>query len=94
MADDNNKNPKPATHTAFALKREGRRQQFRRWLEIGSGRMGEDGSFTGYLDRTPLGGWTGYVFFAPIGAEPPPLPETKPQRPGQTDDEGDDEPDR
>ena len=75
---------KPPTHTARALKRVGRR--FTRWLEVGTGRQGEDGSFTAYLDRTPLGGWTGYVHFAPIGQEPPPLPPERPGGPQQPAD--------
>lgn len=78
--------PKAPTHTARALKRVGRR--FTRWLEIGTGRQGEDGAFHAYLDRTPIGGWTGYVHFAPIGAEPPQLPPQRPaQPPPPTDDD-------
>jgi hypothetical protein len=77
MADAAGKKP---THTAFALKREGKRQQFRRWLEIGIGWQREDGSFQGFLDRTPIGGWTGFVHFAPVDQGPPPLP---PERPAQ-----------
>ena len=83
MADAAGKKP---THTAFALKREGKKQQFPKWLEIGIGWQREDGSFQGFLDRTPLGGWTGFVHFEPTGREPPPLP---PERPGgqQADEE-------
>ena len=81
MADATDKKP---THTAFALKREGRRQQHRRWLEIGIGWQREDGSFQGFLDRTPLGGWTGFVHFEPSGRGAPPLPPERPApRPGE-----------
>jgi len=90
MADEDKK-PKPPTHTAFALKREGPRMRYRRWLEIGTGRCGEDGSFTAYLDRTPLGGWTGYVHFVPVGKEPPPLAVATPHRPGSGADEADEQ---
>jgi hypothetical protein len=69
--------PKPPTHTAYAMKRIGKK--FRRWLEVGSGRTGEDGSFTAFIDRTPIGGWSGYIHFAPTGTQPPPL---APERPG------------
>jgi hypothetical protein len=84
MADER----KPPTYTARALKRVGRR--FVRWLEVGTGRQGEDGSFTAYLDRTPIGGWTGYVHFAPIGTAPPALPPERPGKPQQPAD-GDEE---
>jgi hypothetical protein len=26
----------------------------------------ENGSFQGFLDRTPIGGWTGFVHFEPV----------------------------
>jgi len=71
---------KAPTHTAFALKREGRK--YGRWLEIGSGRQESNGVFHGILDRLPVGGFSGYVYFAPVGTEPPP-PE--PERPARTD---------
>jgi hypothetical protein len=75
MADAAGKKP---THTAFALKRSGRRQQFRQWLEIGIGWQRENGSFQANLDRTPLGGWTGFIHFEPAGRGPPPLPPERP----------------
>ena len=84
MADTAGKKP---THTAFALKREGKRQQFRRWLEVGIGWQREDGSFHGFLDRTPIGGWTGFVHFEPTGKGPPPLPPERPAEQQATDDE-------
>ena len=81
-------NSRSPTHTAYAFKREGRK--FGRWLEIGTARA--EGQGTGlirvFLDRLPIGGFTGGVLLTPIGNEPP-LPEPLPQRPGQADDEAD-----
>jgi hypothetical protein len=65
---------KPHTHTAFALKRFGPRQKFRKWLEVGVGWQRENGVFHGVLDRTPLGGWTGFVHYEPVENGVPPLP--------------------
>ena len=67
---------KDPTHTAFILKREGRK--FGRWIASGKGRLDGDGVFHGYIDSLPVGGFTGYIHFAPLGKEPP-TPE--PQRP-------------
>ncbi|WP_263356147.1 hypothetical protein [Acidicapsa ligni] len=50
------------------------------WLEIGNGRLDSDGIFHGFLDRTPIGGFSGYVYFAPVGTTPA---EPEPERPGQ-----------
>jgi hypothetical protein len=75
---------KAPTHTAFTLRREGKR--YGRWLEIGTGRLDSAGVFHGNLDQLPIGGWSGYVYFAPIGTQPP---QPEPERPAQTsDDEG------
>jgi hypothetical protein len=83
MAD--NKEP---THTAFALRREGKK--YGRWLEIGTARYESTGVIHVFLDRTPIGGFNGYVYFAPKGTLPPP-PE--PERPAQASErsEGDDD---
>jgi hypothetical protein len=70
------KKPPPPTHTAFAMKRLGRK--FVRWLEVGTGRQNPDGSFQAFIDRTPIGGWTGAVYFAPIGSKPPEPPQDRP----------------
>jgi hypothetical protein len=70
------------THNAFTLKREGKR--YGRWLEIGTGRLDSAGIFHGNLDRLPIGGFNGYVHFAPIGTHPQ-LPE--PERPAKPSDE-------
>jgi hypothetical protein len=75
---------KDPTHTAFILKREGRR--YGKWLPSGTGRLGSDGVFKGSIDSLPVGGFTGYIYFAPIGQQPP-YPEPPPQRPGQPADE-------
>jgi hypothetical protein len=73
------------THTAFALKREGKRHG--RWLEIGTARQDSTGVIHAFLDRTPIGGFNGYVYFAPIGIAPP-LPE--PERPAHPSAEDED----
>ena len=76
---------KTPTHTAFALKREGKRHG--RWLEIGTARQDSTGVIHAFLDRTPIGGFNGYVSFAPIGTAPP-LPE--PERPAHPSAEEED----
>jgi hypothetical protein len=76
MVDPSVKGP---THTAFTLKREGRK--FGRWLEIGNARLENDGSVRISLDRLPVGGFTGIVQLTPIGMEPPAPPQPEPQRP-------------
>jgi hypothetical protein len=73
MSDD-----KAHTHSAYTRKRSGNRQVI--WLEIGRGRLDADQAFHGLLDRVPIGGFDGYVYFAPIGTLPP-NPEPKPQHP-------------
>lgn len=69
---------KSPTHTAFALKREGKK--YGRWLEIGTARQESTGVIHLFLDRTPIGGFNGYVYLAPIGAQPP---QSEPERPGE-----------
>ena len=83
MAENKNHNKAP-THTAFAFKREGRK--FGRWLEIGVARAEEQGIIKVFLDRLPIGGFTGGVLLAPLGVEPP-LPEPPPRRPGQVEED-------
>jgi hypothetical protein len=72
--------PNPHTHTAFILKPEGKRPRFGRWLECGTGRLEKDGAMNVYLDRTPVGGFSGHIHLAAIGAKPP-VVEPEPQRP-------------
>jgi hypothetical protein len=59
------------THTAFAFRREGKRMQYGRWLEIGVGRKEPDGKIRVFLDRLPIGGFSGGILLAPITDEPP-----------------------
>jgi hypothetical protein len=80
MTDDN----KAPTHTAFAFRREGKRHG--RWLEIGTARQDSTGIIHVFLDRTPIGGFNGYAYLAPVGTTPP-EPEPQPQRPEADDEE-------
>ena len=73
--------PKARTHTAWSMQRIGKR--FGPWLEVGSGRIDQDGVHV-YLDRLPVGGFNGYVRLTPKG-EPPPMPQ--PQRPAPAGDD-------
>jgi hypothetical protein len=84
MAENNNIKGGPPTHTAFAFKREGRK--FGRWLEIGVARAEAGGSIRVFLDRLPIGGFSGGVLLSPIGTVPP-LPEPPPRRPGQAEED-------
>lgn len=74
MSETNSRVP---THAAYAFKREGRK--FGRWLEIGTARAEEGGLIRVFLDRLPIGGFTGAVLLSPVGQV---LPEPVPQRPG------------
>jgi hypothetical protein len=56
------------------------------WLELGTGRLEEDGTFHSTLDRLPIGGFNGYTIYRPIGAGPP---EVGPQRPQPDTEDGD-----
>jgi hypothetical protein len=79
---------KAPTHVAYA-KRWLTKKQFI-WLEIGKGRQDRDGTFQSFLDRLPIGGFNGYVYFAPIGAPPPEVDDvsSEPERPGEFSNEG------
>ncbi len=80
MADDTTNTPaKVPTHTAFAFKREGKGIRFGRWLEIGGARAEGGGIVHVFLDRLPIGGFTGYVYLAPVGSKPP-FPDPEPRR--------------
>ena len=63
--------------------------RFGRWLEIGTGRDDKDGTVHVFLDRMPIGGFTGYVCLAPIGKTPP-VTEPHPERPDPLDPDGSD----
>ena len=84
MSENNNNkwHNRAPTHTAWAIKREGKK--FGRWLEIGVARVDEGETVHVFLDRLPIGGFTGYVRLTPQG-ETPPLPQ--PQRPTTSDDD-------
>jgi len=61
------------THTAFALRKEGKRHGT--WLEIGTARQADNGIIHVFLNRTPIGGFNGYVYLSPHGVPPDPQPE-------------------
>jgi hypothetical protein len=73
---------KPPTHEAYALKRDAPRVPGR-WIEIGSARIEGDANdgHNVFLDRLPIGGFTGHIYLSPIGVKP--QAPTQPQRPGQ-----------
>jgi hypothetical protein len=77
------------THTAFIFKREGKKPTQGRWLECGVGRAEPDGNINVYLDRLPVGGFSGKVHMVKIGEEPF-APEPAPQRPADEDDAAED----
>jgi hypothetical protein len=84
MAD--NKNDKPRTHTAWAIQQQRvKRLVYTRVLEVGEGRIDENGAHL-FLDRLPLGGFSGYVKLLPKGVAPSPPPPT-PSRPDEADDD-------
>jgi hypothetical protein len=88
MADNINNDAKAPTHIAWTAKREGRKLRLLRWLEVGAARLDKNGIGHVFIDRMPVGGWTGYVYLAPIGT-PPPSPDPQPQRPGESDEDED-----
>jgi hypothetical protein len=72
---------KERTHVAFGFRREGKKSG--RLVEIGTGHFDADRTHAHlYLDRTPLNGFTGYIFLMPKGEK---LPATPP--PQESDDE-------
>jgi hypothetical protein len=75
---------KAPTHAAFALKREGKK--YGRWLEIGTARQDANGVIHLFLDRTPIGGFNGYAYLAPIGAQPPQSEPERPRAPSEVED--------
>jgi hypothetical protein len=69
------------THTAHALRKESRSRS--RYIEIGHARIEKDGAVHHiFLDRLPIGGFTGHVFLSPIGVKLPD-PAPTPERPGE-----------
>jgi hypothetical protein len=77
---------KPPLRPVYIFKREGKRPNQGRWLECGGGRIEADGSVQFFLDRIPVGGWSGHVM---LPNEAGKLPETidRPTRPGANDGE-------
>lgn len=79
---------KPPTHTAYALRRENPAEPLKRerrvkgyWIEIGHACIESDEDLHHlFLDRLPLGGFTGHVYLSPVGVKPP-EPEPEPERP-------------
>jgi len=72
----------PPTHGAYALRRESRLRS--RWIEIGHARIEtvSNGVHHVFLDRLPVGGWTGHLTLSPIGKKPSD-PEPEPERPSE-----------
>lgn len=64
------------THTAFTRKREGRRH---RWIQVGTARLDANEVIHVIMETSPIGGFDGHLYCAPIGAKPP---EVEPERPG------------
>lgn len=76
---------KKHTHTAYAFQRQGRKSG--RLLQVGTGRIDLDRNIAHvFMDRQPIGGYTGYVVLAPHGVKPEP-PPPEPERPGDQSDE-------
>ena len=70
----------PPTHNAYALRRESRHRS--RYIEIGHASIKgtPDGVHHIFLDRLPIGGFTGHITLSPIGVKLPD-PEPQPERP-------------
>jgi len=81
----------PLTHTAFIFKREGKKPTQGRWLECGMGRIERDGKVNVYLDRLPVGGFSGRVHLVKTGDKPPASEPERPARHADNHDGGDDE---
>lgn len=79
MSESTATNSRAPTHTAYVFRREGKNMRFGRWLEIGAARADDDGAVHVFLDRLPVGGFTGHVYLAPAGSMPP-MPEAEPRR--------------
>jgi hypothetical protein len=75
----------PRTHTAWAIQQQRvRRVAFMRALEVGQGRIDAEGVHI-FLDRMPLGGFSGYIKLLPNGVKP--ATAAIPQRPGEADED-------
>lgn len=77
------------THIAYAFQRLGKKSG--QLLEVGTGHIDADRNIAHvYMNRQPLGGYTGYVVLAPVGVKPPAVSEMQAVRRGDHAD-GDDE---
>jgi hypothetical protein len=78
---------KPLTHDAYALKRDAPRAPGR-WIEIGFAHIDADANNEHdiFLDRLPIGGFTGHIHLSPKGVKP--QAPTQPPRPGSPPDPG------
>jgi len=79
---------KPMTHIAWAQYYEGGR--FREWVEIGKGRIENDGNGNliarAHTNRIPRGD-SGHTYLFPVGVRPPdPQPEAKRPRSNEEED--------
>jgi len=75
------------THTAYAYQRLGKKSGT--LLEVGTGRIDHDRNVVHvFMNRQPIGGYTGYVVLSPVGMKPPPA-QLQPQHPD--DHDGDEE---
>jgi hypothetical protein len=72
----------PPTHSCYALRRESRHRS--RFIEIGHARIetSPNGVHHIFLDRLPIGGFTGHISLSPIGVKLPD-PEPQPERPAE-----------
>jgi hypothetical protein len=74
---------KSPTHAAYALRKESRQRS--RYIEIGHARIENTTNIHHiFLDRLPLGGFSGHIFLSPIGDKPAD-PEPQPERPGEVE---------
>jgi hypothetical protein len=63
---------KTHTHTVYAYQRLGKKTG--KLLEVGSGYIDRDRDIAHlFMNRQPIGGYTGYVILSPHGVKPPPL---------------------
>src|SRR5271168_4438848 len=64
-----------APRVAYTRQRAGRRREkFGPWMEIGRGRVDADGTARVFLDRLPIGGFSGLVVLPLVGEMPPEPP--------------------
>jgi hypothetical protein len=68
----------PQTHDAYALRRESRLRS--RWIEVGHASVDTSSATVHhvFLDRVPIGGFTGHIYLSPKGVKPP---DPEPHRP-------------